>query len=134
MKKMTSSFAVTVSAALISSISTSSNANENLFSVTELSSGYMLLSAAEMECGANMNMDSSKTIEGSCAVKKSEGKCGSMMHGDKMKNGMEAMCGAMMKEKEGACGQMSDSPHKEDEKGNVSAQAVTPGYHPYKAP
>ena len=45
-----------------------------------------------------------KVEEASCG----EGKCGSMMDGDKMKKGMEGQCGEMMKGKEGACGEMID--------------------------
>ncbi len=108
MKKITTPFAVTMSAALISGVAaTAVNAEANPFGATELSSGYMQLAAAEMACGANMKMDAPKTAEGACAGKKSvEGKCGNMMDGDKMKKGMESACGAMMKGKEGACGEM----------------------------
>lgn len=114
MKKITTPFAITMSAALISSVAaTAVNAETNPFGATELSSGYMQLAAAEMACGANMKMDAPKTAEGACAGKKSdtgakavEGKCGDMMDGDKMKKGMESTCGAMMKGKEGACGEM----------------------------
>ena len=133
MKKMTSSFAVTVSAALISSISTSSNANENLFSVTELSSGYMQLAAAEMTCGAGMKMEKPKTAEGACAGKKSasgvkspEGKCGDMMDGDKMKKGLESSCGAMMKGKEGACGEMAKGEGMKGKEGACGAGMKMP--------
>jgi len=141
MKKMTTPFAATIGAALISSVSaTTVNAQENLFGATELASGYMQLAAAEMACGANMKMDAPKTAEGSCAGKKSdssaEGKCGNMMEGDKMKKGMESACGAMMKGKEGACGEMHGAMSKEGACGGdmkVVPQA-TPGVHPYKAP
>jgi uncharacterized low-complexity protein len=95
------------------------NAEANPFGMTELSSGYMQVAAekaAEMACGASMNMEKPKAPEGACAgtVKKStekaaeakcgESKCGAMMQDGKMKSGMEAACGAMMKGKEGACG------------------------------
>ncbi len=70
----------------------------------------------EMMCGAMM-----KGKEGSCGdmagkpaaapapaapAKAAEASAHSMMDGDKMKAGMEMMCGAMMKGKEGACGDM----------------------------
>ena len=45
-------------------------------------------------------MDMGKGKEGKCG----EGMCGGMMQGDKMKKGMEGMCGDMMKGKEGSCG------------------------------
>lgn len=74
MKKITTSFAI--GAALISSVT-----NANSFGVTELSSGYMQLAAAdekstEMACGANMKMDTPapKTAEGACASKKTDAK------------------------------------------------------------
>ncbi len=114
MKKITTPFAAAMGAALISSFTaTTVNAEANPFGATELSSGYMQVAAAEMACGAGMNMEKPKTAEGACAGKKSaagaktpEGKCGDMMDGDKMKKGMESACGAMMKGKEGACGEM----------------------------
>ncbi len=121
MKKMTTPFAMAMSAALISSVSaTAVNAEANPFGATELSSGYMQLAAAEMACGAGMKMEKPKTAEGACAGKKSasgekspEGKCGDMMDGDKMKAGMEASCGGMMKGKEGSCGEMHGAMSKE---------------------
>jgi uncharacterized low-complexity protein len=145
MKKMTTPFAATIGAALISSVSvTAVNAQENPFGVTELSSGYMQLAAAEMACGADMKMDAPKTAEGACAGKKSdakaatatEGKCGNMMEGDKMKKGMESACGAMMKGKEGSCGEMHGAMSKEGACGGdmKAAPQATPGVHPYKAP
>lgn len=98
MKKMTTPFAAAIGAALISSLgATAVNAESSVFGATELSSGYMQLAAAEMACGAGMKMEKPKTAEG---------KCGDMMDGDKMKAGMESSCGAMMKGKEGACGEM----------------------------
>ncbi len=107
-----------VNAALISTIVVTgvAQAQENPFEVTELSSGYMQV--AEMACGAGMKMEKPKAPEGACAgnkattpatTKSSEGKCGDMMDGDKMKKGMENACGAMMKGKEGACGEMHGS-------------------------
>jgi uncharacterized low-complexity protein len=111
-------FAVTVGAAVISSFAaTVAQAEANPFGMTELSSGYMQV--AEMKCGANMKMPAAaapatKMSEGTCAGSKTaakakeggcgEGKCGAMMKDGKMKEGMEKVCGAMMKGKEGACG------------------------------
>lgn len=118
MKKITTPFAAAMGAALISSISATAANAESIFGAAELSSGYMQV--AEMACGAGMKMDAPKTAEGACAGKKStntdkpvEGKCGDMMDGDKMKKGMESMCGAMMKGKEGACGEMHGDMMKE---------------------
>jgi uncharacterized low-complexity protein len=116
MKKMNKSpLAAAMGVAFISTVAASAaNAEANPFGMTELSSGYMQV--AEMACGASMNMEKPKTPEGACAgtAKKSAGKategacgegtCGAMMKDGKMKPGMEAACGAMMKGKEGACG------------------------------
>ncbi|GAB6139649.1 hypothetical protein JCM14076_03780 [Methylosoma difficile] len=114
-----SPLAAAMGIAFISSVSaTAVYAEANPFGMTELSSGYMQVAeaskAAEMACGASMNMATPKGAEGACAAKKTdakategkcgEGKCGGMMDGDKMKKGMESSCGAMMKGKEGACG------------------------------
>ena len=99
MKKINKSpLATAMGAALISTVSaTAVYADTNPFGMTELSTGYMQLAAAEMKCGAAMNMDN-KTAEGACAgemhPKKAEAKAS------------DASCGAMMKGKEGACGQM----------------------------
>ena len=123
MKKMNKTpLAAAMGAAFISALSaTAVNAETNPFGMTEMSNGYMQIAEAgksgEMACGANMGgMAKPKTAEGACAGKKSttaapatkgsEGKCGGMMEGDKMKKGMESACGAMMKGKEGACGEM----------------------------
>ena len=73
----------------------------------------------EGKCGGMMGGET-KTKEGKCAGNKpaadtaaadksaegkcGEGKCGEMMDGDKMKKGMEGVCGEMMKGKEGKCG------------------------------
>lgn len=118
MKKITTPFAIAMGAALISSIGASAANAESIFGATELSSGYMQV--AEMACGAGMKMDAPKTAEGACAGKKAdaaakpvEGKCGDMMDGDKMKKGMESACGAMMKGKEGMCGEMHGQMMKE---------------------
>jgi len=123
--------AVAMGAAFISTFAaTAVNAEVNPFGMTELSTGYMQVAAAEkaaeMSCGAAMGgMTKPKTAEGACAGtvkpkvvehakgaesakgaegKCGDGKCGAMMHDGKMKQGMEASCGAMMKGKEGSCG------------------------------
>ena len=124
MKKMNKTpLAAAMGAAFITTFSAGAvNAETNPFGMSELSGGYMQLAeagqkAGEMACGANMNMPKTKGAEGACAsmkkpaaeAKAADGKCGagtcgSMMKDGKMKEGMEKMCGAMMKGKEGACG------------------------------
>jgi uncharacterized low-complexity protein len=130
MKKINKTpLAVAMGAAFISTFATTAvNAEVNPFGMTELSTGYMQVAAAdkaaEMACGAAMggmakpktaegacagqvkpNADKAKTAEGQCG----EGKCGAMMKDGKMKPGMEASCGAMMKGKEGSCGDKMNS-------------------------
>ena len=72
------------------------NAAENPFSMTELSSGYMV--AAEGKCG-----------EGKCGEgmkDKAEGKCGEGKCGEGMKDAAEGKCGEGMKDAaEGKCGE-----------------------------
>jgi uncharacterized low-complexity protein len=122
MKKINKTpLAAAMGAAFISTFAANAaNAQANPFGMTELSAGYMQVAAAdadkkagEMKCGASMNMPAPKVKEGACAGKKAaepakatEGKCGAMMEGDKMKKGMENVCGAMMKGNEGKCGTM----------------------------
>lgn len=122
MKKISKTpLAAAMGVAFISTMTaTAASAEANPFGMTELANGYMQVAEAgksgEMACGANMGgMAKPKTPEGACAGQKtapapvskgSEGKCGDMMDGDKMKKGMENACGAMMKGKEGACGEM----------------------------
>jgi uncharacterized low-complexity protein len=127
MKKINKTpLAAAMGAAFLSTFAaTAVNAEANPFGMTEMSAGYMQVSAAdkaaEMACGAAMGgMEKPKAAEGACAGNKKpaaakpavegkcgESKCGAMMQGDKMKPGMEAACGAMMKDKEGSCGAMS---------------------------
>lgn len=109
-------------------IGANAQAESNPFGMSEMSQAYMQLAkvvpvepsasdagkvvpvekAGEMKCGAGMKMDTPaaapKKADGSCG----EGKCGAMMQDGKMKPGMEQTCGAMMKGKEGACGEMKD--------------------------
>ncbi|MEI6333548.1 MAG: hypothetical protein WCS87_03245 [Methylococcaceae bacterium] len=128
MKKINKTpLAFAMGAAFISTFAaTAAYAEANPFGMTELSTGYMQVAeadtankAAEMSCGAAMGgMAKPKTPEGACAGAKShpaatppatkatEGSCGDMMKDGKMKPGMEASCGGMMKGKEGSCGEM----------------------------
>jgi len=127
-----------MSVAIMSSLSaTAANAEANPFGMTELSAGYMQVAEAkapEMKCGASMNMGgTAKTAEGACAGAKTsekttatEGKCGNMMDGDKMKKGMEAACGAMMKGKEGACGEMMKGESMKGKEGACGAGMKMP--------
>ncbi|WP_019864673.1 hypothetical protein [Methylovulum miyakonense] len=125
--------------AIMSSFSATANAEANPFGMTELSSGYMQVAEAkapEMKCGASMNMGgAAKTAEGACAgaktpaktaAKATEGKCGDMMDGDKMKKGMESACGAMMKGKEGACGEMMKGESMKGKEGACGAGMKMP--------
>ncbi|MDP3332141.1 MAG: hypothetical protein Q8Q40_11515 [Methylococcaceae bacterium] len=143
MKKINKSpLAAAMGAAFISTLAASpAYAETNPFGLSELSSGYMQVAAAEMACGANMDMTKSKAPEGACAGKPTkaadkpaaapaadkaaemscgEGMCGAMMQGGKMKPGMEASCGAMMKGKEGACG-ATEASGKDEAKAAPSA-------------
>lgn len=127
MKKINKTpLATAMGAAVISTIAaTAAHAEANPFGMTELSSGYMQVAeagkAGEMACGASMKMDNlPKGPEGACAgkakpaaqkpadkaaeAKCGQSQCGGMMKDGKMKPGMEAACGAMMKGKEGSCG------------------------------
>jgi uncharacterized low-complexity protein len=133
MKKINKTpLAAAMGAVLISTFAaTAANAEANPFGMTELSTGYMQVAEAdaakktpEMACGASMGgMDKPKTPEGACAGSKkpaaagaattkkaTEGSCGEMMKDGKMKPGLEASCGAMMKGKEGACGEKMKMP------------------------
>ena len=67
-------------------------ADQNPFSMTELSSGYMVADKHEGKCGEGKcgGDKAKKAMEGKCG----EGKCG----GDKAKKAMEGKCG------EGKCG------------------------------
>lgn len=112
MKKQTKTPYAALGTAVISMATAAAvQADANPFQMTELNGGYMQV--AEGACGGNMtdangnSKSAGKPATG--AVKKSEGSCGEgmcggMMQGDKMKQGMEHSCGAMMKGKDGACG------------------------------
>jgi uncharacterized low-complexity protein len=109
MKKINKTpFAAAMSVAVISTFAASSaNAEANPFGMTELSQGYMQLAAAdkaaEMKCGAGMNMDKPKTPEGACAGKKAETPPADT-------KAAQAACGAEMKHKEGTCGTGATTP------------------------
>ncbi len=95
--------AIAIGSAVVTSLSVlpAANAEQNPFTVNDLSSGYMQVSEGEATCGANMkkgegscgaNKDGKK-MEGKCAgEKKAEGKCG------------EGKCG------EGKCGGKKAAP------------------------
>ena len=96
--------AVALGAAFATSLAGTSvaNAADNPFSMTELSSGYMVAETAEGKCG-----------EGKCGEgvkKEAEGKCGEGKCGEGMKKEAEGKCGegkcgeGMKKEAEGKCG------------------------------
>jgi uncharacterized low-complexity protein len=141
MKKINKTpLAAAMGAALISTFTVNvATADANPFGMTELSTGYMQVAeaskAAEMACGASMNMAKPKTPEGACAgaknhppaTKATEGSCGDMMKDGKMKPGMEAACGAMMKGKEGACGEMMKGESMKGKEGACgAAKPATP--------
>ena len=77
--------AAALGAAFLSTVSASAvvQANENPFSASQLTSGYMQIAAMEGKCG--------------------EGKCGAK--GKAMKKGMEGKCGGDKAKKEGKCGE-----------------------------
>jgi uncharacterized low-complexity protein len=76
-------------------------AADNPFSMTPLSSGYMVGDAHEGKCGGEK-----KEGEGKCGGEKKEmeGKCGEGKCGGAMKEG-EGKCGGEKKEMEGKCGE-----------------------------
>jgi uncharacterized low-complexity protein len=106
MKKINKTpLAAAMGVAVISAFATSgANAEANPFGMTELSQGYMQLAEAD------------KPAE----PKAAEAKCGGMMVDGKMKPGMEAACGAMMKGKEGACGMTMSDKAAETKSGEAS--------------
>ena len=92
--------ALALGATFITSLAgtTVANAAENPFSMTELSSGYMVAEKAEGKCG-----------EGKCGegkTKGAEGKCGEGKCGEGKMKGAEGKCGeGKTKGKEGKCGE-----------------------------
>jgi uncharacterized low-complexity protein len=94
-KSVIKPLAIALGATFVTSLAgtTIANAAENPFSMTELSSGYMVAEKAEGKCGEGKMK---KEAEGKCG----EGKCGE----GKMKK--EGKCGeGMAKEAEGKCGE-----------------------------
>ena len=96
--------AIALGATFVTSLAGTSvaNAAENPFSMTELSSGYMV--AAEGKCGEGKCGEGMKdSAEGKCG----EGKCGEGMKGAAEGKCGEGKCGEGMKDKaeEGKCGE-----------------------------
>jgi uncharacterized low-complexity protein len=96
--------AIALGATFVTSLAGTSvaNAAENPFSMTELSSGYMV--AAEGKCGEGKCGEGMKdSAEGKCG----EGKCGEGMKGAAEGKCGEGKCGEAMKDKaeEGKCGE-----------------------------
>ncbi|MEA2094216.1 MAG: hypothetical protein U9P11_06615 [Pseudomonadota bacterium] len=92
--------AIALGATFVTSLAgtTIANAAENPFSMTELSSGYMVVEKAEGKCG-----------EGKCGegkMKKTEGKCGEGKCGEGKMEKSEGKCGeGKMEKSEGKCGE-----------------------------
>ena len=112
MKKINKTpIAAAMSTAVVSILTSNAvNAETNPFAMAELSDGYMQVADADKSYSVLPwgGKSAKKANEASCG----EGKCGSMMDGDKMKKGQEKACGAMMKGKEGACGDLDKSAEK----------------------
>jgi uncharacterized low-complexity protein len=116
MKKTTLSSVVLGSSLAIAAFSGALQANENPFSATSLSSGYLVASNDKMsegnvekkmdgKCGEEMGMEGSKKMDGKCG----EGKCGGEMEG-KVEKKMDGKCGESMnmegsKKMDGKCGE-----------------------------
>jgi uncharacterized low-complexity protein len=116
MKKTTLSSVVLGSSLAIAAFSGALQANENPFSATSLSSGYLVASNDTMsegnvetkmdgKCGEEMGMEGSKKMDGKCG----EGKCGGEMEG-KVEKKMDGKCGESMnmegsKKMDGKCGE-----------------------------
>ena len=88
---------IALGAAFVASLAGTSvaNAADNPFSMTELSSGYMVADSKEGKCGEGKCGGEKKAEEGKCGGEKKaeEGKCG------------EGKCGGEKKAKEGKCGE-----------------------------
>jgi uncharacterized low-complexity protein len=95
---------VAIGAAFVTSLAGTSIANAagNPFSMTELSSGYMVAGSAEGKCGGAAKAEEGKCGEGKMK-QEAEGKCGE----GKMKQEAEGKCGEgkMKEEAEGKCGE-----------------------------
>jgi len=93
---------IALGAAFVASLAGTSvaNAADNPFSMTELSSGYMVADSKEGKCGEGKCGGEKKTEEGKCG----EGKCGGEKKAEEGKCG-EGKCGGEKKAKEGKCGE-----------------------------
>ena len=93
---------IALGAAFVASLAGTSvaNAADNPFSMTELSSGYMVADSKEGKCGEGKCGGEKKTEEGKCG----EGKCGGEKKAEEGKCG-EGKCGGEKKAKEGNCGE-----------------------------
>jgi uncharacterized low-complexity protein len=102
---------IALGAAFVASLAGTSiaNAAENPFSMTELSSGYMVADSQEGKCGEGMkDKEGMKGKEGKCGegMKDKEGKCGGEKKEAKEGKCGEGKCGGEKKEaKEGKCGE-----------------------------
>ena len=93
---------IALGAAFVASLAGTSvaNAADNPFSMTELSSGYMVADSKEGKCGEGKCGGEKKAEEGKCG----EGKCGGEKKAEEGKCG-ECKCGGEKKAKEGKCGE-----------------------------
>ena len=113
-KSVMKPLAIALGATFITSLAgtTIANATENPFSMTELSSGYMVAEKAEGKCGEGKCGEGKMQKEGKCGEgkcgegkMKKEGKCGEGKCGEGKMKGTEGKCGsAEDKAKEGKCG------------------------------
>ena len=101
-KTVKNPLALALGAAFVTSLAGASvaNAAENPFSMTELSSGYMVADSHEGKCGEGKCGGEKKAKEGKCG----EGKCGGEKKAMEGKCG-EGKCGGEKKAKEGKCGE-----------------------------
>tara|TARA_R110002072_G_scaffold94299_3_gene208449 strand:+ start:12498 stop:12830 length:333 start_codon:yes stop_codon:yes gene_type:complete len=107
MKKTTLTSVVLGSSLAMAAFSGALQANENPFSATSLSSGYLVASNDKMpegKCGGDMKEKAGKSMDGKCggdmkekAGKSMDGKCGGDMK-EKAEKKMDGKCG------EGKCG------------------------------
>jgi len=103
---------IALGAAFVASLAGTSiaNAADNPFSMTELSSGYMVADSKEGKCGGEKKAEEGKCGEGKCGGEKKakegkcgEGKCGGEKKATEGKCG-EGKCGGEKKATEGKCG------------------------------
>jgi uncharacterized low-complexity protein len=106
-KTVTTPLSIALGAAFVTSLAGTSiaNAGENPFSMTQLSSGYMVADSHEGKCGEGKAAEEGKCggdkakAEGKCG----EGKCGADKAKHEGKCG-EGKCGADKAKHEGQCG------------------------------